>query len=196
MPMPLPDRFLADPFEEAILPLGFLRALDRASLARNEWPEAGVQRLFKVLKKPGSLGDVCARFGLFSSAAQEQHVRQDWFGEGGKGWWPKEPMEALFRKGMAEAIRLLRKHDLPLASYWRFSKGTRRAQITFAISRHQITLLISTPPPRVRTGHGRAVSNRKIWVVAYDKRERIVVVPGRIPSLDDEPKPPVVPCLI
>jgi hypothetical protein len=181
---------------EALLQPGFLRALDRASRARKEWPEAGVQRLLQVMKKRGSLGDVCARFGLFATPEEEVHVRQDWFGEGGKGWWPKEPMEALFRKGMARAIELLREHDRPLASYWRIGKDTRRVQITFALSPHQLTLLISTPPPRARPGRVRMVRNPKVWIVAPQPNGRIASVPGLTPVPDDEPHIPRDPCAL
>ena len=121
-------------------------------------------------------------------------MRQDWFGEGGAGWWPKEPMEALFRTGMTRAIELLREHDRPLASYWRIGKDTRRVQITFALSPHQITLLISTPPPRVRRASGRLVKNPKVWIVAHDGRNRVVSISGRAVARDDEPRPPVDPC--
>jgi hypothetical protein len=121
-------------------------------------------------------------------------VREDWFGEGGKGWWPKEPMEALFRKGMIRAIELLRAHDVPLASYWRVGKDTSRVEITFAISAHQITLVISTPTPRVRRARGRLVVNPRVWIVAREG-DRVVSVPGRTPAPDDEPHIPRVPCL-
>ncbi|MEO8605153.1 MAG: hypothetical protein ABI629_21475 [bacterium] len=194
MPMPVLREILNDFLNEAILQPGFLRSLDRASKARTSWPEAGVQRLLQVMKKRGSLGDVCARFGLFDTPEEERHVREDWFGESGKGWWPKEPMEALFRKGMTRAIELLREHDLPLASYWRIGKDTRRVQITFALSPQQITLLISTPPPRARPGRVRMVRNPKVWVVARSASGRIASVPGLTPVPDDEPHIPRIPC--
>jgi hypothetical protein len=192
--MPYIDHVLRPPFSEAFLSLGFLRALDRASANRREWPDEGVEELFRILRKGGSLAKVCALFGLFANEAEERHVREDWFGEGGKGWWPKEPMEALFRKGMIRAIELLREHDVPLASYWRVGKDTRRVQITFAISAHQVTLVISTPPPRVRRARGRLVVNRRVWIVAREGN-RVVSIPGRMPAPDDEPHIPRVPCL-
>jgi hypothetical protein len=194
MPMPI-NHILTPPFDEAYVSLGFLRALDRASRGRHQWPEAGVQQLLHILKKAGSLGDVCARFGLFATAEEERHVREDWFGQGGKGWWPKEPMEALFRKGMIRAIELLREHDVPLASYWRIGKTTRKAQITFAVSRHQLTLIISTPPPRVRTPQGRVIKNPNIWNITHTAANRIVAAAGRTPNPDDEPHVPPIPCL-
>ena len=117
-----------------------------------------------------------------------------WFGEGGHGWWPKEPMEALFRRGMIRAIELLREHNLPLVSYWRIGKGTPHVQITFAISAHQITLVISTPPPRVRRASGRLVNNPKVWIVAHDGRNRVVSISGHMPAEDHEPSPNPVPC--
>jgi len=193
--MPYPARVLEPPFDEALLGLGFLRALDRASKRRRDWPEEGVQRLLRILKRPGSLGDVCERFGLFANEREARHVREDWFGENGKGWWPTQPMEALFRKGMTRAIELLRAHDLPLASYWRPGRGTRRAQITFAVSPHQITLLISTPPPRVRAARGRVVANPKVWVITSDGRQRVVSRAGLTPTPDDEPHLPSIPCV-
>jgi len=122
-------------------------------------------------------------------------VREDWFGEGGKGWWPKEPMEALLRKGMIRAIELLREHDVPLVSYWRIGKDTRHVQITFAISAHQITLLISTPPPRVRRASGRLVVNRRVWYVAHDARNKVRPIQGRMPTPDEEPPAPPGPCI-
>jgi hypothetical protein len=192
--MPLIRHPLRPPLNEVFLSPGFLRALDRASANRREWPDEGVQELFRILRKAGNLAKVCARFGLFADEAEERHVREDWFGEGGKGWWPKEPMEALFRNGMIRAIELLREHDLPLASYWRIGKDTRRAQITFAISTHQITLVISTPPPRVRRAGGQSVANRRVWFVAHDGRNKVVSIPGRMPARDDEPHIPRAPC--
>jgi hypothetical protein len=190
--MPFILQFLRPPIEEGLLIPGFLRALDRASLSRRDWPEEGVQRLLAVLKKRGSLGDVCKRFGLFANEMEEQHVREDWFGEGGKGWWPKEPMEALFRKGMIRAIELLREHDLPLAACWRVGKGIRHAQITFFLSPQQITLTISTPPPR-RTTPGRLVTNPRVWIVAHDAG-RITSTAGRMPVPDDPPPHRPLPC--
>jgi len=191
--MPLVDHVLRPPFSEAILIPGFMRALDRASRNRSEWPEAGVQRLYKVLRRPGTLADVCGRFGLFKDKEDERHLREDWLGEGGHGWWPTEPMEALLRKGMIRAVQLLRQYDLPLASYWRIGKGTPQVQITFAISKQQITLLISTPPPRGRHP-GRAVINPKMWVVTH-RRSRVISVPGRMPDPDAEPRLRPIPCL-
>jgi hypothetical protein len=193
--MPLTLGVLQPVFDEAVIALGFLRALDRASKRRRDWPDEGVQRLLEILKRRGSLGDVCARFGLFANEREERHVRDDWFGEGGKGWWPKQPMEALFRKGMIRAIELLREHDLPLASYWHLGRRTRRVQITFVVGAHQITLLISTPLPRLRDPRGRAVVNPKVWVITADDRERIVSRAGRTPAPDDEPHLPPIPCL-
>jgi hypothetical protein len=193
--MPLWTRVLDRPFDEALVALGFLRALDRASQRRRDWPAEGVQRLLRILRRPGSLGDVCARFGLFADEREARHVREDWFGENGKGWWPTQPMEALFRKGMIRAIELLRAHDLPLASYWHVGRWTRRAQITFAVSAHQITLLISTPPPRVRGARGRAVANPKVWVIAAGARKQVVSRAARTPTPDDEPHLPPIPCL-
>jgi len=185
----------APPLNEVFVSPGFLRALDRASVNRHEWPEEGVQELFRILRKAGTLAKVCARFGLFANEAEERHVREDWFGEGGKGWWPKEPMEALLRKGMIRAIELLREHDVPLASYWRIGKDTRRVQITFTISAHQVTLVISTPPPRVRRASGRLVVNRRVWYIAHDARNTVVSIPGRMATPDDEPPIPPDPCI-
>jgi len=185
--MPYVAHVLRPPLSEVFVPLGFLRALDRASAKRREWPDDGVEALFRILRKGGSLAKVCARFGLFANEAEEQHVREDWFGEGGKGWWPKEPMEALFRKGMIRAIELLREHDLPLASYWRVGKDTRRVQITFAVSPYQITLVISTPPPRVRRARGRSVVHRGVWIVTRAGK-KVVSVPGRALASDAEPR--------
>jgi hypothetical protein len=198
MPMPVIREILTEILEEAFLEPGLLRALDRASVARNEWPEAGVQRLLQILRKPGSLADVCARFGLFADAEEERHLRQDWCNENGKGWWPNEPMEALLRRGMIRAIELLREHDRPLASFWRIGKNTRRVQITFALSAHQITLLISTPPPRVRRAARRIkmARNDRVWIVAHDARGKIVSVPGRTPVPDDEPHIGPIPCAV
>ena len=152
--MPLVIRILQPPLNEAFITPGFLRALDRASLNRREWPDEGVQELFRILRKPDTLAKVCKRFGLFATEADEQHLREDWLGEGGRGWWPKQPMEAMLRAGMVRAIQLLREHDLPLASYWRVGKDTRQVQITFALSPQQITLVISTPLPRLRKAGG------------------------------------------
>jgi len=162
---------------------------------RREWSDEGIEELFRILRKAGSLAKVCARFGLFANEAEERHVREDWFGEGGKGWWPKEPMEALLRKGMIRAIELLREHDVPLSSYWRVGKDTRRVQITFAISAHQITLVISTPPPHVRRASGRSVVNGRVWFVAHDGRNKVVSIPGRMATPDDEPPIPPDPCI-
>src|SRR5262249_27323622 len=116
---------LRPPLDDAIVSLRFLRALDRASHGRGDWPDEGVQTLFRILQTPVQLGKACARFGLFEDEAEESHVRRDWLNEGGKGWWPSEPMEALFRKGMIRAIELIRQYDLPLASYWYILKGSR-----------------------------------------------------------------------
>ena len=111
--MPLVIRILQPPLNEVFTTPGFLRALDRASLNRREWPDEGVQELFRILRKPDTLAKVCKRFGLFATEADEQHLREDWLGEGGRGWWPKQPMEAMLRAGMIRAIQLLREHDLP-----------------------------------------------------------------------------------
>ncbi|HJW70914.1 MAG TPA: hypothetical protein VJ829_16295 [Candidatus Binatia bacterium] len=92
------------------------------------------------------------------------------------------------------SARGLPEHDVPLASYWRVGKDTRRVQITFAISAHQITLVISTPPPCVRRARGRLVVNRRVWIVAREGN-RVVSIPGRMPAPDDEPHIPRVPCL-
>ena len=185
---------LRPPFDDAIVSLRFLRALDRASLGRGGWPDEGVKTLLRILRKPGQLGNVCARFGLFENEAEERHVRRDWFGEGGKGWWPSEPMEALFRKGMIRAIELIREHDLPLASYWYILKGSRHVQINFAVSAQQVTLLISTPPPR-GASPGRSVANPRVWAVGHAGR-RVVSRAGRMPSEGNEPHIPPDPCPI
>jgi hypothetical protein len=192
--MPRVIQVVRPPLNEILTSPGFVRALDRAAAGRREWPDDGVQELLRILRKPGSLAKVCSRFGLFASEEEERHVRQDWFGEGGGGWWPKEPMEALFRKGMIRAIELLREHDLPLVSYWRVAKGMPHVQITFAISAHQITLVISTPPPRVRRAGGRLVKNPRVWIVTHDGRKRVVSIAGQTPVPDDEPSPKPVPC--
>jgi hypothetical protein len=191
--MPIISRVSRPPFEDPLIRLGFLRALDRASLARRSWPESGVRRLMSILRKPNTLGNVCKTFGLFTTPEEERHVRQDWFGEGGKGWFPSSPMEALFRKGMMRAIELMRKHDLPLQSYWRIADNAKRVQITFAISRQQITLIISTPPPRTRARPSRATPDKNIVVISHVRnrlRERI----GMAPHLDMQPRLPAVPC--
>jgi hypothetical protein len=193
--MPLIKHLIRPPLDETIVSLRFLRALDRASRGRKEWPDEGVEELFRILKKPGQLGNVCARFGLFENEAEERHVRQDWFGEGGKGWWPTEPMEALFRKGMIRAIELMREYDLPLASYWYVRKGSRHVQINFAVSSHQVTLLISTPPPRRSEPHAKAVANPRVWAVGH-VRSRVISVPGRMPVEGNELHIPPDPCLI
>lgn len=193
--MPMIIRILQPPLNEVFITPGFLRALDRASLNRREWPDEGVQELFRILRKPDTLAKVCKRFGLFATEADEQHLREDWLGEGGRGWWPKQPMEAMLRAGMIRAVQLLREHDLPLASYWRVGKDTRQVQITFALSPQQITLVMSTPLPRLRkAGGGRLVKNPKIWIVAHDARNRVVSIPGRAVARDDEPRPRVDPC--
>jgi hypothetical protein len=193
--MPIYAHILIPPFSEMTTTPGFLRALDRASRNRSEWPEAGVQQLYKVLRRRGTLGDVCARFGLFRDEEDERHLREDWLGEGGHGWWPKEPMEAMLRTGMIRAVQLLRQYDLPLASYWRVGKGMPHVQITFAVSRQQITLVISTPPPRVRAARGRVVRNPKIWVITH-RGSRIISAAARTPVPDEEPRPNPIPCLV
>jgi len=191
--MPLVSHILIPPFSEMVLTPAFLRALDRASRNRNEWPEKGVQTLYKVLRRRGTLADVCARFGLFRDKEDERHLREDWLNEGGHGWWPNEPMEAMLRKGMIRAVQLLRQYDLPLASYWRVGQGTPHVQITFAVSKQQITLLISTPPPRGRQ-RGRVSRNPKIWIVTH-RRSHVISAPGRTPNPDADLPPRPIPCL-
>jgi hypothetical protein len=194
--MPLPaDLVSRPPFEDPLIRLGFLRALDRASLARRKWPQEGVDYLMKILERPGTLGKVCKTFGLFANEAEERHVLEDWFGIGprGCGWFPGAPMEALFRKGMIRAIELMREHDLPLQSYWRIVGHAKRVQITFAISRHQLTLIISTPPPRTRARRSRVIQDKKLLVISHVGnriRERV----GLTPNPDGDPEVPPIPC--
>lgn len=96
---------------------------------------------------------------------------------------------------MIRAIELIREHDLPLASYWYVRKGSRHVQINFAVSSQQITLLISTPPPRRGARHAKLVANPRVWVVGHDGN-RVMSLPGRMPANGDEPHVPPVPCLI
>ena len=42
---------------------------------RREWSDEGIEELFRILRKAGSLAKVCARFGLFANEAEERHVR-------------------------------------------------------------------------------------------------------------------------
>jgi hypothetical protein len=194
MPYPV-DLVVRPPFEDPLIRLGFLRALDRASLMRRKWPQEGVQRLMSILSKPNTLGNVCKTFGLFSNEEEERHVRRDWFGEDGKGtgWFPMAPMEALFRKGMVRAIELMLEHDLPLQSYWRIVGSAKRVQITFAISRQQITLIISTPPPRTRGRRSRVIPDKNIVVISH-VRNRLRERTGLTPNPDGEPEVPPIPC--
>jgi len=53
--MPLVIHVLRPPLNEVFVSPGFLRALDRASVNRHEWPEEGVQELFRILRKAGTI---------------------------------------------------------------------------------------------------------------------------------------------
>ena len=52
--MPLTIRVLQPPLSETFMAPGFLRALDRASAGRREWPDDGVQELFRSSASPAA----------------------------------------------------------------------------------------------------------------------------------------------
>ena len=114
--------------------------------------------------------DVLAKHGLVAPGDRVyKHVRDEWFTEGPANFWPhNDNKEEVVRHGLAEAVALKIKHDLPIAIIWvcaghHFQVGIHRGAA-------QITVLILTPHTPHGIGQTYSLSEPEdLWMVGPER---------------------------
>jgi hypothetical protein len=118
--------------------------LERLSAASRRRAEFDLDAILRELRSPAKLVDLAKKFRLLSDPDEERHLREDWYGETGRPWWPGFPVEAIVRQGYIEMIELVKRRDLPVDALW--VTGQSEFRISLTSSPSQITMLFLTPP--------------------------------------------------
>jgi hypothetical protein len=118
---------------------GFLKRLAEAS---QEWRHLPLGRLVERLEGGEDLCDLAREFGLLADAAEEEHLRRDWYG-GASSWWPEHDVTDIVRRAYVDALRMVQERGVPVAAYW--IEGASELRVELLPSRNQITMLFLTP---------------------------------------------------
>ena len=143
----------------------------------------GELALFLVdLGSSQGLGDLAKKHGGTKNKTQENHLRNDWLNENGKGWWQsQQPIEPILREGFRRATLLVRSLGLPLKTHWIPYGSATPVQVVLSVGVCEIGMDIYTPemPHPVRAV--RLVIDRSVWVIGRDRRDRVRTVHPRVP---------------
>ena len=142
----------------------------QASSGSSSGSKATLHDILADLRGSTPLVDVLAKHGLAAPGDRVyKHVRDEWFTEGPANFWPhNDNKEEVLRHGLAEAIELKIKHDLPIAIIWvcaghHFQVGIHRGAA-------QITVLFLTPSTPLGIGQTYSLSEPEdLWMVGPER---------------------------
>jgi hypothetical protein len=149
--------------------------MDRFSRGSREAALFNVDQILADLRSGANIVDVAKRHGVIPSNAEEDHLRNDWYNETGKGWWPDQPVAEIVRKAYIEAIRLAHDRSLPVDAYQ--VVGGERFAVSLSVHDSGIVMLFHTPPLG-EVGEG-LVEDENIMVIESGPGGNVVARPGR-----------------
>lgn len=159
--------------------------MDRFSEASRHREQLNVTQILADLEGSTPIMDVARSHGLIGDdhAAEEEHLRRDWYNEDNAGWWPDEPVEQIVRAAYAKAIRLADEHDCPIDAYW-MPAGTDSAEprfrATINLEQGHVTLIFHTPPvPQPAPESSALREDPNVCVIEGDGKKGIIIRCGQ-----------------
>jgi hypothetical protein len=120
--------------------------------------------LLGALERGDALVDIARAFRVIRTDVETVHFAHDWLG----GWWlHHQPVEPILREGFRLALTKAQERKVAVDTYWICNGDLWECAV--CVSRAQVTLLISTPPPPVSVaGTGTFTVPDPVWIVRGD----------------------------
>jgi hypothetical protein len=143
-----------------------------------------INRLTGPVNDPANgLVQIGIDFGFYADLAKTEHLRNDWFNEGGNGFWQNvADVEGIMRKGLAKTCELFKQTGKPVELFWVISSSDQndsRWEMSTSICNEILLVIFHTPQAPCDTP---TKDNDWTWISKLNKQGKPVTHKAKLPD--------------